>query len=69
MKPVRPTTPDGKVRLVEWLNENDAGFLEAMKLTALIFGPLESVGYRNNDDDKHKKLVRWMNEQRQVLTQ
>ncbi|MCG7985041.1 MAG: hypothetical protein JAY90_20105 [Candidatus Thiodiazotropha lotti] len=69
MKAIRPTTSDGKVRLVEWLNENDKDFLEVLKATALVFGPLQEVGYRNNDDDKHKKLNAWMNEQKKVLRQ
>lgn len=69
MKKVEPATYTGKVSMVRWLRDNDPDFLDVLKDTALIFGPLESVAYRHNDDNKHKKLVTWMNEQRQVLTQ
>ncbi|MEW7987876.1 MAG: hypothetical protein AB2799_18985 [Candidatus Thiodiazotropha sp.] len=63
MKKIEPATYTGKVSMVRWLRDNDPDFLDVLKDTALIFGPLESVAYRHNDDEKQKDLLAWQKDQ------
>lgn len=52
-----------RLLFVEWLKDNDPGWLDVMERTAVIFGPLESTTtYANIDKGKMQSLKQHLNE-------